>query len=106
MLEHVLAAEVLEVRVLDPPRAQHLVRKRMHVLEDEEPRHQPRRQRRLAVARRVDLAEPTLQKAPVDLPRQANERVAHVDDRLQRRPEQVRLPVFPRSCHFRSPDAE
>src|SRR6266542_2975898 len=48
MLEELLAAEVLEVRVLHPPIAQSLVGKVISVLEDRQPRHQPRRQRRLA----------------------------------------------------------
>src|SRR6266567_2565844 len=48
MLEKLLAAEVLEVRVLHPAIAQSLVGKVISVLEDRQPRHQPRRQRRLA----------------------------------------------------------
>src|ERR1700751_2259073 len=48
MLEELLAAEVLEVRVLHPAIAQSFVGKVISVLEDRQPRHQPRRQRRLA----------------------------------------------------------
>ena len=39
-----LAAEVLVIGVLDPARAQHLVREIVHVLQDEQAGHQPRRQ--------------------------------------------------------------
>ena len=43
-----LTAEILEVRVIHPAIAQSLVGKVVSVLEDRQPRHQPRRQRRLA----------------------------------------------------------
>ena len=43
-----LTAEELEIWVLDPSIAHCLVREVIHVLEDGEPRHQPRRQRRTA----------------------------------------------------------
>ena len=43
--EHQFAAEVLEVRVLHPAVAQRLIGQVVHVLEDEQPGHQPRRQR-------------------------------------------------------------
>ena len=70
MAEELLAAEVLVIGVLHPARAQHLVRQRMHVLEDEETGDEPHRQRRLSVSRRVDLAEAPVEETPVDLPRQ------------------------------------
>ena len=57
MLENLLAAELLEVRILHPPCAQLLVRQGMHVFEDEQTRHQTDRQRRLARAARVNLAQ-------------------------------------------------
>jgi len=37
--EHLLAAKILEVRVLDPARAERFVAQRVHVLEDEQTRH-------------------------------------------------------------------
>ena len=40
--EHRFAAEILKIRVLYPPFAQRLVRQIVHVLEDEQPGHQPR----------------------------------------------------------------
>lgn len=42
MAEHVLAAEELVVRILDPARAQRLVGARVHVLEDEQTGHPSR----------------------------------------------------------------
>jgi hypothetical protein len=70
MLEELLAAEELEIRVLNPTVAQHLVGEVVHVFEDCEPRHQPRRQRRTARTVRVDRSEPLFQEAPIDRPRQ------------------------------------
>ena len=67
--------------------------------EDEQTRHQTDRQRRLAVAGRVNLAQPPVEEAPVDLSGQPHQRMAHVDDPLQHRPEQVRLPIVPRPRH-------
>ena len=42
VLEALLAAEVLVIRILDSARAQHLVRQIVHVLEDQQTRHQPK----------------------------------------------------------------
>ena len=70
MLEELLAAEELEIRVLNPTVAQHLVREVVHVFEDGEPRHQPRRQRRAAGTVHIDRSEPLFQEAPVDRSRQ------------------------------------
>src|SRR5258706_4964416 len=70
MLEELLAAEVLEVRVLYPAIAQSLVGKVISVLEDRQPRHQPRRQRRLARLVGVHRTKLLFQKTPVDRPRQ------------------------------------
>src|SRR5215470_6139366 len=99
MAEELLAAEVLVIGVLHPARAQHLVRQRMHVLEDEETGDQPGRQRRLAGARRADRGEAPFQKAPVDLLCQPDQRVTHIDDPLQGRPEQILLPLIARLRH-------
>src|SRR5271166_3094831 len=68
MLEELLAAEQLIIRVLDPARAKILVGEIVHVLEDRQPRHQPRRQRRVSGLVGIDRAEPLLDKAPVDRP--------------------------------------
>ena len=43
----------------------------------------------------VDRAEPLFQKVPVDRPRQLHQRVVHVDDLIQTRPEQVALAALP-----------
>src|SRR6266436_2687140 len=66
MLEELLAAEVLEVRVLHPAIAQSLVGKVVSVLEDRQPRHQPRRQRRLARLVGVHRTKLLFQKTPVE----------------------------------------
>jgi hypothetical protein len=68
--EHMLAAEILKVGVLDPVRAEGLVAQRMHVLQDEQSRHQPHRQWRLAVGERANLGQTPLLESPVDLPGQ------------------------------------
>jgi hypothetical protein len=89
--EYRFAAEVLVIGVLDPTRAQHLVRQRMQVLEDQQPGDQARGQRRLARSSRAHRTEAPQQKLPIDLPRQPHQRVAHVDDLVQRRSEKVVL---------------
>jgi len=91
VLEELLAAEQLVIGVLHPALAQHLVGKVVGVLEDDQPRHQSRRQRRLAGAVGVDRSELPLQEAPVDRPRQLHQRVAHVDDRVQPRAQKIGL---------------
>src|SRR5258708_17466069 len=73
MLEELLAAEVLEVRVLHPAIAQSLVGKVIRVLEDRQPRHQPRRQRRLARLFAVHRTKLPFQKTPVDPPAQLHQ---------------------------------
>ena len=97
--EHRFAAEELEVRVLDPAGAQGLVAQRMHVLQDQEPGHQPDRQRRMAGAGLVDPAELPIEETPIDPLRQPHQRMAHVDDLVQRRPEQLLLTIIPRLRH-------
>src|SRR5262249_35309919 len=84
MLEKFLAAEVLEVRVRHPAIAQSLVGKVVGVLEDRYPRHQPRRQWRLARLVGVDRPKCLLQKTPIDRPRQLHQRVFHIDDLVSR----------------------
>ena len=65
----------------------------MHVLEDREPRHQPRRQRRMAGLVRIDHAEPLFEEAPIDRPAELGERVIHVDDLVEPGPEEIVLPA-------------
>jgi len=98
-----LAAEVLVIRILDPARAQHLVGQVVHVLQDEEAGHQPRRQAGLAGSRLAHRAEATIEKAPIDLTRQAHQRMPHVDDLIERRPQQVLLAIVSRSSHLTPP---
>ena len=65
--EYRFATEILEVRVLHPPVAQRLVGQIVHVLEDEQPGHQPRRQRRLPRPDTTDRTKAPGQKIPIDL---------------------------------------
>jgi len=89
------AAEELVIRVLQPARAQHLVRQIVHVLQDEQPRHQPGRQRRLPRSGRAHAGKPLVEKPPIDLARQPHQRMAQIDDRFQRRPQQILLTIVP-----------
>src|SRR5450631_4513240 len=95
MLEELLAAEVLVIRVLDPVLAQRLVGVVLHVLEDGKPRHQTRRQRRMTRLVRVDRAKLLFQEAPVDRSRQPHQRVLQIDDLIQTRAEQILLVGLP-----------
>ena len=98
MLEELLPAEVLIIRVLHPALAKHLVRQVVGVFEYHQPRHQPRGQRRLTGAVRVGLPKRPLQECPVCLARQPHQRMAQIDDLVQPRSEQVlfaRLTTFP-----------
>src|SRR6266540_3706768 len=99
MPEHRFAAEILEIRVLYPPVAQRLVREIVHVLEDQKPGYQPRRQRRLSRPYAAYRTEALCQKIPIDLRREPHQRMAEVDDRLQRRAKQVVLTVVARLAH-------
>jgi hypothetical protein len=95
VLEELLAAEQLVIGILDPARAQILVGEIMHVLEDREPRHQPRWQRRMSDLVGIDRAEPLLEEAPVDRPTELRQRVVHVDDLVEPRLEEIILPAVP-----------
>jgi hypothetical protein len=98
VLEELLAAEVLVIGVLDPALAQHFIRKVISVLEDGQPRHQSRRQWRLAGIIRVDLAEAPFQEAPIHRAAQRRQRMLHVDDLIKPRAKQIllsRLSSFP-----------
>src|ERR1700719_3751067 len=103
--EHRFSAEILEIRVLYQPVAQRLVRQIVHVLEDEQPGHQPRWQRRLARPYATDRTEALRQKIPINLRRKPHQRMAKVDDRLQRRPKQVVLAIVARLTHGSPPTA-
>ena len=103
--EHHFAAEILEIRVLYPPVAERLVREIVHVLEDEQPGHQPRWQRRLARPHATNRTEALRQKIPINLRRKPHQRMAKVDNRLQRRPKQVVLTIVARLAHGCPPTA-
>src|SRR5262249_44228276 len=65
--EHHLPPEVLEIRVLHPSLAQRLVGEVVHMLENEQPGHQPRRQRRLprSPTRHTELKRPARKSQPI-----------------------------------------
>jgi len=67
----------------------------MRVLENREPGHQPRRQRRLTRPVRIDRPEPLLKKPPVDRRGEPRQRVAQVDDLVEPSPEQIALSALP-----------
>ena len=74
--EHHLAAEILKIRVLDPPVAQRLVREILHVLEDEQSGYQSCRQRWLSRPGSTDRTEASRQEVPINLRRQTHQRMA------------------------------
>ena len=79
----------------------------MHVLEDRKPRHQPRRQRRVAGLVGIDRAEPRLEKTPVDRPAKLRQRVIEVDDLVEPGPEKIVCPLSRRSLgRIESPSAK
>src|SRR4051812_6236267 len=67
----------------------------MHVLDDRQPRHQPRRQRRAAGLVRIDRSELLLQEAPVDRPSELHHWMSEVDNLVEPRPEEIALARFP-----------
>ncbi len=91
MLKESLTAEMLVVRVLDPPRDHRLVRQGERVLEIEQPRHQPRRRRRSPFAGREEPCPLPLEELPVDQRLELHQLVAHVDQVDQARPQQIIL---------------
>src|SRR6476620_8489868 len=72
-------------------RTKHLVGEVVGAFEDDQPRHQPRRPRRLTGAVRVDLPERLLDKRPVQLSRQRHQRMAHADVLIPPRAQQIAL---------------
>ena len=89
--EKLLATEVLVIGVLKPASANLVVGKVVGVLENMQPRHQPRRQRRLTRTVRINRAQLLRQKLPVDPVRQNHLRVAHVENLIQAGAEHVLL---------------
>jgi hypothetical protein len=108
MAEEGLAAQILEIRVLDPAGAKLLVRQVESMLEDRQTCHQPCRQRRHAGAVGIDLAEAFLQHRPVDRLRKAHQLVLQVDDLIKPGAEQIllaRLALLAWPGHRRFPDS-
>src|SRR5437868_14633210 len=103
--EHHLPTEVLEIRVLHPSLAQRLVGEVVHMLENEQPGYQPGRQRRLPRSQPTERAESSRQTVPIDRPRQPHQRMAKVDDLLEKRAKQVFLAIVARLAHRSPPTA-
>src|SRR5258706_8512672 len=99
MPEHHFASEILEIRVLYPPVAQRLVREIVHMFEDEQPGHQPCWQWRLPRPYATYRAEALRQKIPINLRREPHQRMAKIDDLLQRRAKQIVLAGVARLAH-------
>jgi hypothetical protein len=78
VLEALLAAEELVIGVLQPARAQGLVREVVHMLEDQKARHQPARQGWLTGPGAAHRAETPVDEAPVDLLGQTHQGMAQV----------------------------
>src|SRR4028119_1041416 len=95
MLEELLAAEELEVRVLDPTLAQDLIGEVVQVLEDRQACHEAGRQRRSARIIVVDNPEALLEEAPVDGGCELHEGVCGIEDLVEPGPEQIRLAGLP-----------
>src|SRR5438045_9792366 len=75
------------------------------MLENEQPGYQPGRQRRLPRSQPTHRAEPSRQKVPIDRPRQPHQRMAKVDDLLEKRAKQVVLAIVARLAHRSPPTA-
>jgi hypothetical protein len=91
VLEEPRAAKGLEVGVLDPGGANRLVGETFRVLEDVQPRHQPRGQARPADLVDERLAAGRIQPRPVDAPAQLQQFVPGGEDRLEGLAEHVGL---------------
>src|SRR5579862_4742554 len=90
MLEKLFAAEELIIRVFHPALAQRFIGQVVSVLEDRQPRHQPRRRQGWAAGTvGVDRPKLAFQEPPVDRTRQLHQRVPHIDDLVQPRTEQI-----------------
>jgi hypothetical protein len=75
------------------------------LLEDEQSGHQPRRQRWLPWPDATDRTEAAGQELPVNFRRQTHQRMAKVDDLLQRWAKQIVLTIVARLAHGSPPTA-
>src|SRR5438105_6080809 len=75
------------------------------MFENEQPGYQPGRQRRLPRSQPTHRAEPSRQKVPIDRPRQPHQRMAKLDDLLEKRAKQVVLAIVARLAHRSPPTA-
>ncbi len=81
-------SEVLEVRVLDPARADPFVRQILDVLEEKQPHHEARWGAGAAMPAK-QRGEFIIDPVPIDLPSQAHQLVLHVDNLVEPQAEQV-----------------
>jgi hypothetical protein len=77
----------------------------VHVLEDQQTGHQPRRQWWLPRPDPTDRTEASGQERPINLCRQTHQRMAKVDDLLQRWAKQIVLTIVARLAHGSLPTA-
>jgi hypothetical protein len=87
VLKDRLAAEELKIRVLDPTLARLLIEEVAHVLEDEEPGNEPRRQWWLSWPWAAHRAKAPAEKRPISLGRKPDQRMSKIDDLRQWRSE-------------------
>ncbi len=73
------ATKELDIRALQPLRADLLVRKPLNVLDQMQPRHQPRRKAGAACVFGVEIAERFVEARPVDQAGKAGQRMMQVD---------------------------
>jgi len=103
VLEYRFAAEVLTG---SPPTARTgLVGQIVHVLEDEQSGHQPRRQWWLPRPDPTDRTEPSGRERPINLCRQTHQGMANVDDLIKRWAKQIVLTIVARLAHGFPPTA-
>jgi hypothetical protein len=89
VLEVRLAAEELCIGAVEIARTDHRVGKPIHMLQEMQPDHQPRRQTGAAEPLGVERTERRIEAPPIDQPRQPDQRMTEVDDALQPRAEQL-----------------
>src|ERR1035437_955441 len=88
VLEELFSGEILEIRVMDPALAHAFVGQTVNVLEQQKPDHETSRDPgpALVAVERRDLA---VNPRPVDIACELPQLVLHIDDLLERGPEQI-----------------
>jgi len=93
VLEELLAGEVLEIRVLNPTVPNLFVRQAVGVLQHEHADHEPYRFRRAALVGKTSR-QLVVEPGPVDLVRQDDKLVFHVDDLIETGAEKIVMARF------------